>query len=60
MLLAAQARGWSLHYLEQADLRLRDGVAEGRVRALTVRADPADWYTLGEPQSSPWARSTPS
>ena len=49
MLLAAQARGWSLHYLEQADLRLRDGVAEGRVRALTVRADPKDWYTLGEP-----------
>jgi glutathione synthase len=48
MLLAAQARGWSLHYLEQADLRLRDGVAEGGVRALTVRADPADWYTLGE------------
>jgi glutathione synthase len=49
MLLAAQSRGWSLHYLEQADLRLRDGVAEGRVRALTVRADPKDWYTLGEP-----------
>jgi glutathione synthase len=53
MLLAAQARGWSLHYLEQADLRLRDGVAEGRVRALTVRADPADWYTLGEPAVEP-------
>jgi glutathione synthase len=27
MLLAAQARGWSLHYLQLADLRLRDGVA---------------------------------
>ena len=53
MLLAAQARGWSLHYLEQADLRLRDGVAEGSVRALTVRADPADWYTLGEPRVEP-------
>jgi glutathione synthase len=53
MLLAAQARGWSLHYLEQADLRLRDGVAEGNVRALTVRADPADWYTLGEPAVAP-------
>jgi glutathione synthase len=49
MLLAAQARGWSLHYLEQADLRLRDGVAEARARALSVRADPKDWYTLGEP-----------
>jgi len=50
MLLAAQARGWSLHYLEQADLRLRDGVAEARVRTLTVRADPQDWYTLAEPE----------
>ena len=49
MLLAAQARGWSLHYLEQADLRLRDGVAEGRARTLSVRADPKDWHTLGEP-----------
>jgi glutathione synthase len=48
MLLAAQARGWELHYLELADLRLRDGVAEGSARALTVRADPADWYRLGE------------
>ena len=33
MLLAAQACGWSLHYLEPRDLRLRDGVAEGRSRA---------------------------
>jgi glutathione synthase len=53
MLLAAQARGWSLHYLEQPNLRLRDGVAEGSVRALTVRADPADWYTLGELKVEP-------
>jgi len=53
LLQAAQARGWSLHYLEQADLRLRDGVAEARVRALTVRADPQRWYTLGAPQVEP-------
>ncbi len=49
LLLAAQSRGWSLHYLEQQDLRLRDGVAEGRVRPLTVRADAQQWYSLGEP-----------
>ena len=53
MLLAAQARGWSLHYLEQADLRLRDGVAEGRVRSLRVRSDAKNWYTLGEPAVQP-------
>jgi glutathione synthase len=49
MLLAAQERGWALNYLEPADLRLRDGVAEGRVRKLSVKADPQQWYTLGPP-----------
>jgi glutathione synthase len=53
MLLAAQARGFELAYLEQRDLSLRDGVACGRVRALTVRADPASWFTLGEPAVEP-------
>src|ERR1700758_1255301 len=48
MLLAAQARGFELAYLEQRDLLLRDGVALGRLRALTVRADPGGWFTLGE------------
>ncbi|MGD9597068.1 MAG: glutathione synthase [Steroidobacteraceae bacterium] len=47
MLLAAAARGFELWYLEQADLSLRDGVARGRARALTVRADPVNWFTFG-------------
>jgi glutathione synthase len=50
ILIAAQARGWQLGYVEQSDLRLRDGVAEGRVRSLTVRADAQSWFTLGAPQ----------
>ena len=53
MLLAAQARGFALAYLEQRDLLLRDGVAFGRMRALTVRPDPAGWFTLGEPAIEP-------
>jgi glutathione synthase len=53
MLLAAQARGFALAYLEQRDLMLRDGVAYGRTRPLTVRADPAGWFTLGEPVTEP-------
>ncbi|HWZ63092.1 MAG TPA: glutathione synthase [Steroidobacteraceae bacterium] len=48
MLLAAQARGFALSYLEQGDLSLRDGIAFGRSRPLTVRADPQGWFTLGE------------
>jgi len=55
MLLAAQAAGFELSYLEMADLSLRDGRAHGRMRPLTVRADPADWFTLGEAQATPFS-----
>jgi len=55
MLLAAQARGFTLSYLEQGDLLLRDGVAYGRMRPLSVRADPRDWFTLGEAHTEPLA-----
>src|SRR5260370_30402242 len=53
MLLAAEARGFAVAYLEQRDLLLRDGVAFGRMRAVTVRPDPAGWFTLGEPAIEP-------
>jgi glutathione synthase len=50
MLLAAQARGFELVYMEQSDLSLKDGRAFARVRPLSVKADPASWFTLGEPK----------
>jgi len=53
MLLAAQARGFKLLYLEQRDLSLRDGRALGRARELTVRANADSWFTLGEPRVMP-------
>lgn len=46
MLLAAQRRGFELHYLEMGDLFLRDGVACGHSRPLTVFDDPARWFAL--------------
>jgi len=49
MLLTAQQRGFELLYLTQPDLYLRDGVARGRARPLTVAADPVNWFTLGAP-----------
>jgi glutathione synthase len=55
MLLAAQSRGFELHYLEQQDLFVRDGRAMGHSRPLTVRADPASWFTLGPRATSPLA-----
>jgi glutathione synthase len=53
MLIAAQARGFELFYLEQRDLALRDGKACARLRSLSVRADPLSWATLGEPRVAP-------
>ena len=53
MLLAASRRGWRLHYFEQSDIWLRDGVAHGRSYPITVRDDPEDWFTRGEPTSMP-------
>ncbi|HEY4968556.1 MAG TPA: glutathione synthase [Steroidobacteraceae bacterium] len=50
MLLAAQARGFGLCYMEQADLSLRDGKAWARMQPLTVKADKSAWFVLGEPR----------
>jgi glutathione synthase len=51
LMLAAQAAGWALRYFEQADLWLRDGVAWGRARPLTVFDDKKHWFELGEPET---------
>jgi glutathione synthase len=53
MLLAAQDRGWPLLYLEQGDIWLRDGVAWGRARPLTVFREPQHWYELGPASTEP-------
>jgi len=50
MLLAAQARGWALHYLEQQDLYLLDGEARAITRQLSVKDTAQDWFCFGEQQ----------
>jgi glutathione synthase len=55
MLLEASRRGHALLYMEQGDLALRDGEAWARLRPLTVKEDPANWFTLGEPTWRPLA-----
>ncbi len=55
MLLAAQARSWELHYMEQRDLFLDAGQARAGMRALTVRDQARDWFTLGERIDRPLA-----
>lgn len=46
LLLAAQARGWTLHYMEQRDLYLLQGEARATMRSLTVQPDPDDFFCL--------------
>ncbi len=53
MLLAARNRGWGLVYMEQTDLLVVDGGLQARMRPLSVRDDPDDWYSLGEPEQRP-------
>jgi glutathione synthase len=53
LMLAAQARGWTLLYFELDDLWLRDGAAYGRGRPVKVRDDEAAWFELGAPQVLP-------
>lgn len=56
MLLAAQARGWTLWYMELSDLWLRDGQAYATMRRLTVQTDPQQWFTLAAPEIAPLSR----
>ncbi|NOX07908.1 MAG: glutathione synthase [Gammaproteobacteria bacterium] len=53
MLLAAQARGFELLYMEQGDLFMRDGVAYAHMQPLTVRDNNDDWFKLGETKKAP-------
>jgi glutathione synthase len=53
MLLAAQARRWSIDYMELNDLYMRDGECRARVRTLEVRDDPAGWFTLSGERDIP-------
>lgn len=53
MLLAAQSRGWKIHYAELQDIWLRDGDAFGRLRTLQVEADETKWFDLGDAEVTP-------
>lgn len=53
MLLAAQQRGYTLFYMEQADLFLRNGKAFARMAPIRVQRDPNHWFELGDYQEQP-------
>lgn len=53
MLLAAQARGYELFYMEMADLAMVNGVAMANMRPLTVINDANNWFELGDATDTP-------
>ncbi len=55
MLLAAQARGYQLFYMEMKDLAMLEGEAIASMSEFTVKDDPQDWYQLQPAQDKPLA-----
>lgn len=47
MLLAAQAKGWELFYMQQQDLYIDNGVAKAQMTELSVKDNPESWYNFG-------------
>lgn len=52
MLLAAQRRHWSLHYMEQGDLFLRDGRTFAQTQTLSVQDSAEHWFDLGAAETT--------
>lgn len=53
MLLAAQAKGWSLYYMEQQDLFLHQGVVSAEMKPLRVFQNADKWFELEGSQTRP-------
>ncbi len=53
MLLAAQERGWQLHYMQQRDIFLRDDRCYAHCRSIEVTDRASDWFSLGEETTIP-------
>ncbi|GAA6166937.1 glutathione synthase [Sessilibacter corallicola] len=49
LMLAAQAEGWQIYYMEQSDLYLEQGRAKAITCPITVYADPNKWFEKSEP-----------
>ena len=52
LMLAAQKRGWTLHYMEISDLNMRAGKTYATTRTVNVRDDNNDWFEFtSEPET---------
>jgi len=53
MLLAAQAKGWSLYYMEQQDLFLEQGIVSAEMKPLRVFENAEKWFEVDGSQTRP-------
>ena len=53
MLLAAQKRGWKLHYLQQQDISLQGEEVRAEMQLITVYDDTDHWFDPGTRQQLP-------
>ena len=53
MLLEAQARGWQLFYMEQADLYIAHDLARAKMKPLKVFNDSESWHQLAAAEDLP-------
>lgn len=53
MLLAAQARAWSIYYIEPNKLSLRQDRPYAQMQAITVKDNKQDWYQLDAVETRP-------
>lgn len=55
MMLAAQARGWQVHYMQQHDLYLLESRACAHRQQITVQDDPDSWFEVTSAHDGPMA-----
>ncbi len=55
MMLEAQRRGWSIHYMQPSDLSMRDGQVRARQKQLTLKDDKQGWFEVIDEAEGPLA-----
>ncbi|MEB8431288.1 glutathione synthase [Cocleimonas sp. KMM 6892] len=53
MMLEAQRRDYSVYYITQKDMYVKEGVAYANMAKITVTDNPDSWYELEEPSDRP-------
>lgn len=53
MMMAAQKKNWSLHYIQPQDLSVRDSVVYCVSSQVNVEDNPENWFTLDDSQEHP-------